>query len=152
MMILWGIVILAVVLALWTITWGLTVGINDGTGAPPIQWNVTGEVVQEIEDTVPNSTTNKLYTFNFTRSKVQVIAFWYTGLPTSLTLKLNSSSAPTDTITLVPGIPYFWAVSSGVGLSTPTELLSSDVTTGVYVTNADSTNSAVFHARALSTS
>ena len=109
---------------------------NDNEASPPIDVTVTttGQNSVEINDSVPASTTNKQYTFAFTKTKLQSIVMYCTGV--NLTLKTNSSGTPQDTITLTAGTPFVWLINSGI-----TDPFAGDVT-ALFVTNADGSTAA----------
>jgi hypothetical protein len=75
-------------------------------------------------------------------SVLSMLAMLATGA--DLTVKTNSSGAPDDTISLADGVPLIYS-----GEPFETNPLTVDVTTGLFVSNADPTNDSVLDIRAL---
>ena len=89
--------------------------------------NVSADTVGPIfTETVANSITDKRFGCPIDQSQVQALLISSTG---ALTIKTNSSTSPTQTITLVANQPVIWKTGEG---SCP---ITADVT-DIYVTNS----------------
>jgi hypothetical protein len=87
-----------------------------------------------LDDTVPGSTTNKEFDLSITKSDV-VSMIMYSNQ--AVTIKTNSSSSPSDTISLATNMPLVWNTDSPVAIP-----LAGPVTK-IYVTNAGVTAAAL---------
>jgi len=79
-----------------------------------------------VNATLPGSTTNHAFAIPFTLASLQSI---WISVDSNHTLTTNSTSSPSNTISLSPFAPLLWQANSGV--SCP---FTSDVST-VYLTN-----------------
>jgi hypothetical protein len=106
-----------------------------GTGTGSISGQATdqGGTFTSTVTTFPASSTNASLTLAFTKANLQSS---YIVADQNCTIKTNSSGSPSETITLVAGIPhptYKWSKSSGV-----TNPWTTDVTTA-FVTCTSAT-------------
>jgi hypothetical protein len=115
----------------YTIT--LTTGLSLN-GAPLDAGNVTtitADTIEGISESIAASTTNANYPLVAAQAKQQGV---YLRADGALTIKVNSTSSPTATITLAAGSVIFWTASQPAAQD---PLGTSDVT-NLYVTNAGS--------------
>jgi hypothetical protein len=115
----------------YTITLTTSLSLN---GAPLDAANVatvSADTQIGISESVAGSTTNANYPIVAASAKQQ---FVYLKSDAALTVKVNSTSAPTATVTLVAGVPVFWTVAQP---TSQCPIGTTDVT-NLYVTNAGS--------------
>jgi hypothetical protein len=113
----------------YTITLTTSLSLN---GAPFDAANVAtvpADTEVGISEEIAGSTTNANYPIVAATAKQQVV---YLKSDAALTIKVNSTSAPTATITLTAGVPAFWTVAQPTSQN---PLGTTDVT-NLYVTNA----------------
>lgn len=104
-----------------------TLAINDGSGQITKNNTYTAGAVDNIDESIPNSTTNGLVAFALTVAKLKSL---YMVSDAVITVKTNSSGSPQETIALAAGCPLVWNSSDGY-FACP---FSGDVTK-LYVTN-----------------
>lgn len=103
---------------------------NDAGTIATTTASYTGNRENDLSVSVPASTTNQPYVFATTLSKWQSCVIYAKG---ALTLKTNSSSAPTDTLSLVANQALIWDTDLGsAGQAKP---FTGDVTQ-IFLTNA----------------
>lgn len=91
----------------------------------------TGDIEKNIDTTIPPSTTDEPLSIQWAFAKLQCFMFTASG---ACTIKTNSNTAPTTTLTLVANQLLMWGTQS-VGASP----IPGDVTGGLFVTNAGAT-------------
>lgn len=103
----------------------------------PVNASITVNPTTAIQSYTPVnlSTTNQAVDLNFAVANVQ--ALWMFS-PQTVTVKTNSAGSPTQTLTLTGGVAYQW-VAGGAG----TNPFTSDVTAGLFITNATEVNTIV---------
>lgn len=74
---------------------------------------------------------------NITQANIKLVYAYATG---NATLKTNSASAPTQTLTFVPNNALSW--STGNPANCP---ITANITTGMFVTNVDAGNTTDFY-------
>lgn len=115
------------------ITHTKTIGFRSNNGSftvPSLSQVVESEAVADV--TIPVSVTNKAVAFNADVSAMGTLLLLVTG--GTLTIKTNSSGSPDQTFAMDAGDALIW-FSSDVG----TNPFTTDITTGLFVTNASST-------------
>jgi hypothetical protein len=90
--------------------------------------NFTGDIEKNVDTSVPPSTTDEPIDIKWVVTKVQSLMFTATG---ACTIKTNSSSSPTTTLSLAANQLLMW----GTGIP-GTNPVPGDVTGGLFVTNA----------------
>jgi hypothetical protein len=89
----------------------------------------TGTVVTLVDgESIADAQTDKLIAFTL---DVSAVKSFYLVSDQNVTLEFNNSTTGVPTIALVANVPYVWTTDSYDSF-----LLTSDVTPGVYVTNA----------------
>ncbi|MDP9292787.1 MAG: hypothetical protein M3O82_10560 [Verrucomicrobiota bacterium] len=102
---------------------------NDAGTVSSVLKTYTGDAEENVEDVVAVGITNKLYTVAITKTQIVSMCIYSSG---AVTIKTNSSSAPTETITLAAGDAKTWATDHAE--SCP---FSANIT-ALYVTNTGS--------------
>jgi len=115
---------------------------NNGGSPKQGSFAKTGTAEFNVDESIPGSTTNQLIPFALVRS--QLAAFFMIS-DQDVTIKTNSTGAPTTTLTMKANEPLVWIPNNNV-----TDPLTGDITTGMYVTN-DGTVVANLSIRALLT-
>jgi hypothetical protein len=88
----------------------------------------TADANNVIDDSIAGNTTNRQILFAIDVSELQAIVIFSDS---NITVKTNSSSSPTDTISILAGIPYIWVKDEY-----ETCKITADVT-ALFVTNAN---------------
>lgn len=96
----------------------------------------------DISESVPDASADLAIAFAATLNKIQYLQM---VSDQAITIEVNSSSAPSKTISLAAGLPLTWY--SGVGKAV-TDFLGASNVTGLFATNA-SGEDATFRLRAL---
>ena len=85
-------------------TYSLTYKTGEGTVVTTSQ-NYTSDGQVDVDDIVPPSTTNKNYALAITLANVKSLLIYSDQ---AVTIKTNSSGAPSDTINVKAGVPIAW--------------------------------------------
>ena len=119
-----------------------TIGRNWSSGGRSIEHAnaYTGDAQESLSVTVPADSDDLLVAFQLDVSQIQAIYF---VSDQDLTLKTNSDFAPDETINLVAGVPYVWALGDYL-----VNLLATDIT-ALYLTRG-SGEDALFQLEVLS--
>lgn len=130
--------LLALVAVLRALTATVTMTIAAGGETLSTAVAVTGEALVEFEYAVAGTTADQQFACNILYTNLQALYIEYkdsTGAHLGGTIETNSSSAPTDTITLTAGKgPLCWVVGSG--LAKP---LTGNITASIFVTPGSAT-------------
>lgn len=95
--------------------------------------SVVGNGEANFDQQVPIGT-NTAYAFNLVRSKLLSLCI---SSDTACTIKTNSSSAPTDTLSIGAGETRLWTLATNLIANCP---ITADITAGIFVTNAAISN------------
>lgn len=108
-LVVWGLAASTVTIAL-TVTHKET---NESTGIATAvtAFDVTGDSIQTFTPTVNAATSDVAVDVAFTISRLKSLLIISDQ---TVTLEVNSSSAPSDTITLTANRPWFWYSGSGI--------------------------------------
>ncbi len=87
---------------------------------------VTGNVAAEVNVALSANTTNQLVALAYLTANIKGV---YIKSDVALTIKVDSSGSPEETISIAAGVPYTWFTGRP-----DTCLLSSDVSIGWYLT------------------
>lgn len=133
---------LAIVLlgAAWSVTYTFTMGQSGGSVSLSDTVAVTGTVGIEVNVALAPSTTNQLVPIAYVSANIKGV---YIRSDQDVTIKVDSTGSPEQTIVIKAGIPYTWYANSPAAL-----LLATDANTGWYLTNATA-GTANFYARIL---
>lgn len=85
----------------------------------------TGTTFNLTSPTFAAASTNVVMAMAFVKANLQS---FYLKSDQNCTVKTNSSGSPSDTITLVANVPYFWSKSSGLTNPFATDVTTSFVT------------------------
>ncbi len=88
----------------------LTLTSGAGSDLAGAQYNVDSDALSRVSTTVPDNTTNQPLGLDWAANKLT--AFFMT-VSVDCTLKVNSTSSPTDTIPLKAGVPLVWIKDAG---------------------------------------
>ncbi len=99
---------------------------------------VTGSVAAEVNVALSASTTNQLVALGYLTANIKGV---YIKSDVAVTIKVDSSGSPEETISIAAGVPYVWYTGNPSTL-----LLSTDCNVGWYLT---CTLAANFYARIL---
>lgn len=126
-----------------TVTIGQSVtGLGDPLSASKDITDSQGVIVTE---TIPAASTDlSIPGFAADVSEISMLAMLATGADLSVATNDLSSGSPDDTLSLADGVPLIYS-----GEPFETNPLTVDVTSGIYVTNADPTNDSVLDIRML---
>jgi hypothetical protein len=106
------------------------------------QTSYTGTLEKGYDGSLAVGVTNQLVNLQWTAANVQSEVFYSSA---AATIKTNSSTAPTTTLTLVPGQTIVWGHDFLATNPVPADV------TAIYLTNTDATNSASIKIRVLVT-
>ena len=108
----------------------MTLSVAAQSGGRIVESNKTysGEAGPPLDVSIPDSSSDMFIAWNIDVSQIQAIIILSDY---EITIKTNSSSTPDDTLVLPAGEPYLWTPDS-----LDTCLLTTDVTTGLYVSNS----------------
>jgi hypothetical protein len=106
------------------------------------QTSYTGTVEKGFDGTLAVGVSNQAVAITWTAASVQSEVFYSSA---AATIKTNSSSAPTTTLTLVAGQTIVWGHDFLSANPVPADV------TALYLTNTDATNPANIKIRVLST-
>lgn len=105
-----------------------TLSFGEIGGSVPISDSVpiTGSVAVDTSIALSANTTNQLLTLAYLTAVVKLV---YIKSDVALTIKVDSSGSPEETISIAAGVPYVWCTGNPSTL-----LLSTDCNTGWFLT------------------
>lgn len=109
-----------------TVSHTLTAGHAGGSTSLADSSTVTGTVAVDVAISLSASTTNQLVAMAYLTANIKAV---YIKSDVALTIKVDSSGAPEQTIAIAAGVPYTWCTGRP-----DTCLLASDVSIGWYLT------------------
>lgn len=123
-----------------SITHTFTMGHAGGSVSLSDSVSVTGTVGVEVNVALAPSTTNQLVPVSYVTANVKGV---YVKSDQDVTIKVDSTGAPEQTVLIKAGVPYVWYAGSPGAL-----LFATDCGTGWYLSNATASE-ANFYARIL---